>query len=161
MKFLIIPVTCIVLGVGGGIAAGIFVTPKPESNDATHIDEVRDVASEENSVTGIGAVEYASLSSQFIVPLIEDGNVNGIVVLSIGLEVIDGSLQSVLMSEPKIRAAFLQSLFNHANNGGFSGNFTEHSAMESLRRELVIVARAIAGGNVSDVLILDVTRQET
>jgi flagellar FliL protein len=105
------------------------------------------------------AVEYVSLSSQFIVPIIEDGSINGMIVLSIGLEVLEGSLQSVQMSEPKIRSAFLQSLFNHANNGGFAGNFTEFSTMDSLRRELIHVSRVITGANVSDVLILDITRR--
>lgn len=149
------------LGIGGGVGAGLFLAPPPEPEEIAASDGAApSEADEEPADPVVTGVEYINLSSQFIVPLLVDGKVDAIIVLAIGLEVVEGSMQTVLSSEPKIRAAFLQSLFNHANNGGFSGNFTAFSAMETLRRELVQVSKAIAGKSVNDVLILDVVRQD-
>ena len=92
-------------------------------------------------------------------PIVGDTDVEAMVVLSISIEVDETGLQGVYDKEPKLRAMFLQSLFNHANNGGFDANFTAFSAMDSLRRELRQVARTEAGQAVRDVLILDVIRQ--
>jgi hypothetical protein len=167
MKLLLIPIICLILGVGGGVGAGIFLLPEPEpleesefvdgavvEEDGITEDEVAVVMPE---TTG---VEYVDLSNQFIVPLLVNGKVNAIVVLAIGLEVAEGSMQEVMLGEPKLRAAFLQALFNHANNGGFNGNFTAFSTLETLRRELLLVAQSISGQRVLDVLILDVVRQD-
>jgi len=63
--------------------------------------------------------------------------------------------------EPKIRDKFLQVLFNHANNGGFSGNFTEFRYLQSLKDELLRNAKLVTQGDVTDVLILDLVRQDS
>ena len=62
--------------------------------------------------------------------------------------------------EPKIRDRFLQVLFNHANNGGFAGNFTDFRYMKSLKDELLRNAQVVAGNAVTDILILDLVRQD-
>ncbi len=163
MKLLIIPLICLIIGTGAGVGAGIFLAPEPPPEDAIvaetpAVEELTEeqaieIAREENGL------EYVDLSSQFIVPLLVDGKVDAIVVLAIGLEIIEGTMQEVMLSEPKLRAAFLQSLFNHSNNGGFSGNFTAYASMDSLRRELLAIARGVSGDKITDVLILDVVRQ--
>jgi hypothetical protein len=167
MKLLLIPIICLILGVGGGVGAGIFLLPEPEPPEESEF--VDGVIIEEDGITDdeetmvvpeTTGVEYVDLSNQFIVPLLVNGKVNAIVVLAIGLEMVEGSMQEVMLGEPKLRAAFLQALFNHANNGGFDGNFTAFSTLETLRRELLLVAQSISGQRVLDVLILDVVRQD-
>ncbi|UWQ99202.1 flagellar basal body-associated protein FliL [Rhodobacteraceae bacterium S2214] len=168
MKLLLIPLVCLILGVGGGVGAGIFLLPDPEPEPEPAIastdestDSVEEPAVESPAAVSleVSGVEYIDLTNQFIVPLLIDGKVSAIVVLAIGLEVAEGTMQEVMLGEPKLRAAFLQTLFNHANNGGFDGNFTAFSTMQTLRRELLLVAQSISGSRVSDVLILDVVRQ--
>ena len=69
--------------------------------------------------------EYVKLNNQFVVPVVEDGRVAAMVVLSLSLEVEAGNTEAVYQREPKLRDAFLQVLFDHANVGGFCGSFTD------------------------------------
>lgn len=163
MKLLIIPIVCLIIGLGGGVGAAMFLLPDPEPAPEEELvdGEPGDVPAEEPEEEDVEAagVEYVDLSSQFIVPLLVDGKVDAIVILALGLEVVEGAMQEVMLGEPKMRSAFLQALFNHSNNGGFDGNFTQFSTLETLRRELLLVAQSISGKSVTDVLILDVVRQ--
>ncbi|MBS8271737.1 flagellar basal body-associated protein FliL, partial [Halomonas litopenaei] len=52
-------------------------------------------------------------------------------------------------------------MFDHANNGGFSGNFTTGTKMRALRNELLRVAQDISGPSVTDVLVIDLVRQDS
>ncbi len=62
--------------------------------------------------------------------------------------------------EPKLRDVFLRVLFDHANAGGFSGSFTKTTRMNTLRMGLLEAAQKALGPVVSDVLIVDVVRQD-
>ena len=81
-----------------------------------------------------------------------------VVSLSLEIELEQGDL--VYRVEPKIRDAFLKVLFDHANNGGFSGAFTESVALYPLRKALREAAQSILGEIVRDVLIVDMVRQD-
>ncbi len=83
------------------------------------------------------------------------------VVLSLSLEVSAGNAEAVYAREPRLRDAFLQALFDHANTGGFRGAFTDGSNLVILRRALKEKATALLGGMVRDVLITEIARQDT
>lgn len=104
--------------------------------------------------------EYVKLNNQFIVPVVEDGVVRSLVILSVSLEVASGTSQDVYAVEPKLRDSFLQVLFDHANAGGFEGAFTNANNMEILRVALFEAAGQSLGPKVSDVLIVDIVRQD-
>ncbi|MFN6951218.1 MAG: flagellar basal body-associated FliL family protein [Albidovulum sp.] len=103
--------------------------------------------------------EYVKLNNQFVVPVIENGEVAALVILSISLEVVAGATEQVYAREPKLRDQFLQVLFDHANMGGFRGAFTQSNNMEILRNALIEAARKSLGPAVTDVLIVDIVRQ--
>jgi flagellar protein FliL len=103
--------------------------------------------------------EYVRLNNQFVVPLLTDGEVDSLVLLSIAVEVPAGEQEAALSVEPKLRDVFLQVLFDHANAGGFDGLFTAGSAMRDLRSALLAAAQDEVGELVTDVLILDLARQ--
>jgi hypothetical protein len=105
--------------------------------------------------------EYVKLNNQFIVPIVEDGAVGALVILSLSLEVKTGSSQDVYAREPKLRDGFLEVLFAHANAGGFAGAFTETSNIDTLRQALLEVAQKTLGKRVTNVLITDIVRQDT
>jgi hypothetical protein len=105
--------------------------------------------------------EYVKLNNQFIVPIIAEGKVIALVVLSLSIEVLPSTREEVYAREPKLRDAFLQVLFDHANSGGFTGNFTSGLNMRNLREGLVEVAQKNLGSRATDVLVTDITRQET
>ena len=93
-------------------------------------------------------------------PIVEDGVVSAMVVLALSIEVEPGKKESVFLAEPKLRDAFLQAMFDHANIGGFSGNFTSAQSLRPLREDLVRRAKQIIPSIAKDVLIMDIVRQD-
>jgi len=173
MMKLLLPVLMLVLGLGGGVAAGIFTQPSAPAEEAeTEAGETDEGAAEDGQEedtapeeeadedSSSGAVEFLDMTNQFIIPLVEDGTVQGIVVTTISLEVVEGTIAAVNQLQPKLRDQFLQVFFNHANNGGFDGNFTDFRYLKSLKDELLRNAQVIAGRDVTNVLILDLVRQD-
>jgi len=155
IKVLIFSILGLVVGGGLGFGGGMFLfpaEPAAEAVESTPADDSDTVEAEE--------VAYADFSEQFIIPLILDDEVDALMILSISLEVDASILETVFDQEPKLRSEFLQSMFNHANNGGFTGNFTQFSAMASLKRELLAIAQNVLGPAVNSVLILDAVRQD-
>lgn len=137
------------IGLGVGIGAGVFLRHAP--------DEHTEMAKAEPMVPP----EYVKLNNQFVVPVVEDGQVAALVVVSLSLEVTVGSTETVFAREPKLRDVFLQVLFDHANAGGFRGSFTDGSNLVVLRQALKEVAIQVLGDMVTDVLIVDIARQDS
>lgn len=154
----LIPLILILVGAGAGVGAGLALRPHPEpEGEHAEAPEPPDPALDAD---GKPLHDYAKLNNQFIVPVVEDGEMAALVVLSLSLEVRPGMTEVVYAREPKLRDALLQVLFAHANNGGFRGSFTENTTLQSLRLSLLETARSIVGPGVSDVLILDLMRQD-
>lgn len=167
----ILPILLAVLGLGGGTAAGLFLRPTAQPGAATegHTTETGETgsgeaiegdASHEGESEETQLPEYVKMSNQFVVPVVSEGRVTAMVVLSLSLEVSVGSTEAVYAREPKLRDAFLQVLFDHANVGGFSGSFTDGSNLISLRTSLREAAGMIIGDTIKDVLITDIARQD-
>jgi hypothetical protein len=170
---LIIPVLLLLLGLGGGVGAGLMFGPSPEEEaeaDAeTSTDDVGELGADvtsENSVSGgfersdSGNTEYVRLQNQFIVPVVRDGSVRSLVVMTLTVEVGLGQGDTVFQHEPRLRDSFLRVLFAHANAGGFDGAFTEAVLIDPLRRGLKNAAASVLGEGVRDVLIVDISRQD-
>ena len=107
-----------------------------------------------------GGESYFKINNQFVVPIIEDGRTEALVMMTLALDVPADLKEKVPGQEPKLRHALLRVMFDHANAGGFSGGFTSDDRVEPLRRAMLEQARAILGPNLSDVLILDLIRQD-
>lgn len=162
----IIPLVLALVGLGAGVGAGIALRPGPEEPVAELANPCGDppAATEEaaaEEVPGKTDVpsEFVKLSNQFVIPLIDEGEVAAMVVMSLTLEVGMGNLQSVHSREPKLRDRFLRVLLDHANAGGFVGAFTSNTSMENLHRALLESGRDALGDALIDVLILDINRQ--
>ena len=155
----LLPLLLALLGLAAGGGAGHFLRPAPPAAETaaehpTPEDQPRAEAAEGEKP------EYVKLNNQFVVPVVEGPRVAALVILSLSLETAPGSREAVFGIEPKLRNAFLQVLFDHANAGGFRGNFTDPNVLDSLRRALLEVARHELGPIVSDVLIVDIVRQD-
>ena len=162
---LLLPILMAAIGVGGGVGAGLVLKPEEEAAfDPEHPcgdpTELAEEASEKPKPVSEER-EYAKLNNQFVVPIVEDEKVAGLVVMSLNLEVIVGGRTEVFAAEPRLRDTFLQGMFNHANIGGFSGNFTSPTNMRSLRNDLLRRAKDVLGETVTDVLIIDIVRQDS
>ncbi len=104
--------------------------------------------------------EYVKLNNQFVIPVVKGEKVKALVVLSLSLEIARARAKRCSAREPKLRDAFLRAMFDHANSGGFDGDFTANGNMAHLREGLLDAAKGIMGDVVSDVLITDIVRQD-
>ena len=133
-------------------------TPSPPEADAGKAD----AKGGDDGADGKGADnEYVKMSNQFVVPIVDAGQVSSMIVLSLSLEVASGGGDAVFAREPKLRDALLQVLFDHANAGGFRDRFTDPEAMLPLRRALREAAVKVLPGTVKDVLISDILRHDS
>lgn len=149
----LLPLILGIIGLTAGIGAGIFLRPAPAPDAGMQ-------AAMEKAEPDVPP-EYVKLNNQFVIPVVEDGQVAALVVISLSLEVSPGSTETVFAREPKLRDVFLQVLFDHANAGGFRGSFTDGSNLVVLRQALKEVALPVLGGIVSDILIVDMARQDS
>ena len=165
----LIPILLGLVGLAAGGGAGFAL--RPDEHEAAVINScgpedialgaVSDIAAHGSEQLSPTAYEYVKLNNQFVVPVVERGVVAALVVLSMSLEVATGHSEEVYAVEPKLRDAFLQVLFDHANAGGFEGAFTQSNKMDVLRSSLLEIARKTLGATVSRVLIENIVRQDS
>ncbi|MEP3638572.1 MAG: flagellar basal body-associated FliL family protein [Paracoccaceae bacterium] len=163
----ILPIILLVIGTGGGIGTGLALRPAStidaageESVESSKEAQTKEASGEESEDGENATHEYVKMSNQFVIPVVDAEQVKALVVMSLSLEVTLGSKAEVYEREPKIRDSFLQVLFDHANIGGFDGAFTDAQNMDSMRQALREIAQRDLGDVVSDVLILDIARQD-
>lgn len=163
----ILPIILALIGLGAGVGAGMSLRPIPAKmalgpcgdNQIGHTEPT--MTAEGETIADSSKLDYVKLNNQFVVPVVKDGIVAALVVMSLSLEMTSGGPELVYKREPKLRDAFLQVLFDHANTGGFDGSFTSGRNMDNLRHALLESANKALGDVVSDVLIIDVARQDT
>ena len=184
MLRLVVPLLLLVLGTGGGLAAGLFLFSNSDQSEAnaggdaaepveqsdgeeTDTEELRQDGSEGDNVSFLPVrpgsrddLEYVRLNNQFVVPVVREATVRSLVVMSLTLEVDIVQNEQVFSREPRLRDAFLRVMFRHANACGFDGSFTTPVALNPLRVGLRDAAREVLGPVVNDVLIVDIVRQD-
>jgi len=165
----LLPILLALIGLGAGVGGGMALRPAPQEDVAMENpcgDVEHDVESSheapEPEVESLDLThDYVKLNNQFVIPVVDEGRVESLVVMSLNLEVTAGQTEAVYQLEPKLRDLFLRVLFDHANAGGFDGAFTKSTRMNALRTALRETAQKLLGEMVSDVLIIDVVRQDT
>ena len=167
----LLPVLLALIGLGAGVGGGLALRPDPtlaEIDPCGDMHEageksMKEAPKEDDAEDGeeeVSPYEYVKLNNQFVVPDLDDGKVVAMVVLSLNLEAVTGSREMIYAKEPKLRDAFLQVLFDHANMGGFRGAFTDSAPMNALRNALLEVAQKEIGDDINEVLVLDIVRQD-
>lgn len=167
----ILPILFALIGVGVGIGAGVMLKPEPVDHSAlpTCVPAATDVHAEGGVAEPVHDVdeegkevlpEYVKMNNQFVIPVVKDGKMAALVVLSISIEVAPGGKEATFQREPKLRDAFNQVLFDHANSGGFEGEFTSSNKMTVLKDSLYEIAVKVGGAVVQDVLIAEIVRQD-
>lgn len=164
MKTILIPLILLVLGLsgGGGLA---YILKQQEEEAVAEMVCIEGGDEDAHATLPVEPVplddrEYARMNNQFVVPVMEDDQVRALMVLSLSIEVSTGGRQAVFAHEPRLRDAFLQAMFDHANRGGFSGAFTSAPNMRVLRDMLQEAADRVMAGHISDVLIIEIVRQD-
>lgn len=158
MKLLVI--LLVPLGLIGGLAGGHFLAPPPEQVEGdVEVEDVKEAAKKPPKLD-LSNADYAKLDKHFIIPVIEEGAVSALVVITMAIEVEKESRDLVFEHEPKLRAEFLNVFFNHAQSGGFAGVFIHTEAMNDLRESLNAAAWSVLGDVAHQVLITSLTRQD-
>ena len=160
------------LGLVGGLAAGHFAAPVPETPEE-EVHAAADSTTGEDKTGGAakapdkkrsappdGEAEYAKLDKQFVVPIIEGEEVSALVVVTMAIEVDQGATDLVYLHEPKLRDEFLNVLFNHGQSGAFQGSFTEPRNLNDLRASLNEAAIHVIGDVSREVLLTSIIRQD-
>lgn len=179
----LLPLVLLLIGVGAGVGAGVFLRPEAvtktdgpsmETAEKTHAEKNDDHGEKlekeqskghekdhDDGHEDTGGSEYVKLNNQFVVPIVVGDRVTALVVLALSVEVPAGETDIVYQREPKLRDSFLQVLFDHANIGGFEGNFTDAQVLGRLRSALKEVAQRDLGEKIAeDVLIIEIARQD-
>jgi len=155
----LLPILLAVLGLAVGLGAGFMLRPPPPDPVA----EAPGAARPPPPIHGTPppGTEVMRLPNQFLIPLIGDGRVRAMVVVGVALELLPGHTVDLPRHEARLRAVFLQLLFDYANLGGFDGVFTSGEQLNTLRRTLAEAARHELGDKLHDVLITELVRQES
>lgn len=157
------PILLGLLGLLIGAGAGYFLRPSHDaapSAQGTAPDATQGSGPSMQASDTAAVKDYAKMANQFIIPVLVNGKVSALMVLSLSLEVSAGATPDVDSAEPKLRDAFLQVLFDHANSGGFNGSYTDTANLVILRIALLEVAKSVLGDKVTDVLITDILRRD-
>ncbi len=159
---LILPLVIALMGIAGGLGAGYVMKPAPEALEAEKPEcpEPEEMIDGAAVPVGDGQSEYVKLNNQFVIPVIEDGRVTAMVVASLSMEVSSGQRTLVYDHEPKLRDAYNEVFFLHANAGGFAGAFTDPVKMNRLRLALLHKSQELLGNRVRAVLIDSIMRQD-
>ncbi len=149
----LIPLLLIVIGAGAGVGAGFFLRPEPEI-----VEEESEIAPAPVLPDGDALTTY-EFANQFMVPLIAEDRITSVIVIKVALEISEAQREIVAANTARLRDALLQVMFDHANVGGFTGVFTDHSTLTHLRRSLLEAAQKTVGPEiVFGVLITDLLR---
>ena len=154
----ILPLVLLLVGAGAGVGAGVFLRPPPEM--IADGEEAKVEVKKADAEPELTDREYVKMNNQFVVPVVKGADVQALVVMSLSLEVPAGQKDAIYAREPKLRDSFLQVLFDHANIGGFDGAFTNANNLAVLRSALREVAQKDMGDQISDVLIIEIARQD-
>ncbi|WP_405403424.1 hypothetical protein [Paracoccus sp. Ld10] len=171
----IIPIALPVLAlIGGAFGGDMLRAPASHANTATETTaaEGHDAApaddghgggdhGTDNHDAGGDPTDAAwfQFPTQFFVPLMRQGDLRDVMILTVTLQTDGASLDALSKKEHTLRDALLRQLMIHANTGGFDGNFTADRNLVTLREGLLQAAKTATDVPVNAVLIEDIARQ--
>lgn len=106
------------------------------------------------------SVSYLKFKRQFVVPVMERGKIDALVIMNLNLELNGDAPENVYSLEPKLRDAITRELLTMSDNDVFGKKLTSAESYETLRDTLLRASKAVVPEGIKDVLILDVARQE-
>jgi hypothetical protein len=103
---------------------------------------------------------YLKFKRQFVVPVMTDQKVGGLVLMNFSLELNDDAPTGVFTKEPKLRDAYMRVLLEMSSEGAFDGDLVSPDTYNQLRRNLLGASHRVIDEGVEDILILDVVKQD-
>jgi flagellar FliL protein len=103
---------------------------------------------------------FIDMERKFVVPLVEGSRVRSMLVADLRLEVTEGAEERARHLKPKLRDAFLSTLFAMAVAGAFSGDLYSNNVQDELRERLLEAAQKLLAEDARAVLIGEFLRQD-
>ncbi|WP_306252783.1 hypothetical protein [Parvularcula sp. IMCC14364] len=169
----IIPAVLMLVFVVGGVFAADMLRPSPVSTSHEGGDHGGSGKGDHADDNGKGDDDhggdydakqtagnyYFNFSRQFVVPVMQSGRVQALVILDLNLEMEQGDADGMFSMEPKFRDALMRELLALSNEGYFTGQLTDPERYDEIQKALLRAARTVKDEIIS-VLILDFARQE-
>ena len=103
---------------------------------------------------------FIDMERKFVVPLVRGNRVRSLVVADLRLEVRASGESRALALKPKVRDAFLDTLYAMAVAGAFDGDLYSNNVQDEMRARLLQAARQVLQDDASAVLIAELLRQD-
>ena len=103
---------------------------------------------------------YFKFSREFIVPHVENGRINSLVILNISLEIDSSVSDKVFQLEPAMRDNIMTTLIELSNDGRTFQSLTTVESYETLRATVKSRLTRVIPEGVDNVLILDIAQQD-
>ena len=168
MLRLMLPVLLLLLGVAGGVGAGLLLGPGDAEGPAASAQTSDDADATDDSGTAEGTrgttpadgTEFVRLNNQFVVPIVRDGSVRSLVVMALTLEVDSGNNQAVFDREPRLRDSFLQVMFAMPMRAGSTAASPRPRQWTRCARHSAMPRARCWARSSPTFLIVDITRQD-
>jgi flagellar basal body-associated protein FliL len=141
--------TVLGLAVGGG-AGSYWYLAQAESATADPAPRAADS----------GDHAFIDLERKFVVPLVRGNRVRSLVVVDLRLEVTSSAEALALELKPKLRDAFLDTLYAMAVAGAFDGDLYSNNVQGEMRTRLLEAARQVLRDGATAILISELLRQD-
>jgi flagellar basal body-associated protein FliL len=109
---------------------------------------------------GASQTIYYKFSREFVVPVIRNNHVNSLVILHLSLEADSSISQKLFEMEPKLRDNIMTTLITISNDGRTFENLTDVESYESMRSLILMNLKTVVPSGISNVLIMDMARQD-
>jgi flagellar FliL protein len=103
---------------------------------------------------------FIDMDRKFVVPLVEGARVRSLLVADLRLEVREEAEERARHLKPKLRDAFLSTLFAMTVAGAFDGDLYSNNVQDELRGRLLEAARKLLKEDATAVLIEEFLRQD-
>jgi len=179
IKKLLLPVLLILAAAGGVVGADVVKTralgevgvgahlSEPETNDASQSkpkakDRAKDKGSHAKASDGggYGGPAYLKFKRQFVVPVMQSDEISALVIMNINLELADGAPEAIYSFEPKLRDALIREMMILSGEGLLGRDLTQPESYETIRKNLLVAAQDVLPEAISNILILDIVRQD-
>jgi flagellar FliL protein len=103
---------------------------------------------------------FINMERKFVVPLVRGNRVHSLVVADLRLEVRASGESRALALRPKVRDAFLDTLYAMAVAGAFDGDLYSNNVQDEMRARLLEAARQVLQDDATAILISELLRQD-
>ncbi len=110
--------------------------------------------------TSLNKITYMKFKRQFVVPVMNGGKIESLVLLNLNLELGAEAPGNAYTLEPKLRDSIMRELLTLSHGGAFSHDLTSAETYDKLQTSLLAASERVITEGVKSVLILDLSRQD-